>query len=128
MHSSTYGANQGCAALESLLHEVCHTTSLELHRYGVIYEAFKRQQATVPRDLYHAFVFYTVGELTRAVTVEEGSQEYQTQAERFGFYQRERWSGFREAFDKHWRPMLRGEIDQLTALDRIVGHVSRQDQ
>jgi hypothetical protein len=128
MVSSTFYANQGFNALESVLHEAHHMTSLEQARLSAVYEAFNRRQTTAPRRLYHALLFYTAGELIRSVAAKEGTVQYQTQAEIFGFYKRDRWSGFRKAFDTHWKAVLLGEIDPTAALDRIAADISVNGQ
>jgi hypothetical protein len=82
----------------------------------------------IPRDLWHALVFYTTGELVRrdlssgAITwiPPQGSQTaYQPYAARFGLYSGG-WEQFRGLLDLYWRPYLESQVSFDTAIARVA--------
>lgn len=111
-------------ALETVFHEVSHSASLQRPLEEAVEEAYAAAGVEAPTGLWHALIFYTAGELTRETLQAEGQEDYEAYAERNGFYERESWAGYRRAFDEHWKPHLRGEIDLSSALRRIAEDVS----
>jgi hypothetical protein len=63
--SSTDPRNQDVAALEVLFHEASHGIA-EPVQEAIIRECRQRSKA-IPRDLWHALIFYTTGEVIRPV-------------------------------------------------------------
>jgi hypothetical protein len=63
--SSTDPRNQETAALEVLFHEASHGIA-EPVQQAIIRECRQRSKA-IPRDLWHALIFYTTGEVIRPV-------------------------------------------------------------
>lgn len=111
--------------LELVFHEVSHTMPLSGDYQRALSKEFKAQGKEEPDRLWHALHFYTAGELTRQLTAEEGVEGYVSFAEGGAFYRRASWAGYREAFDRFWRPYLDGEIDREEALQGIVQALSR---
>jgi hypothetical protein len=119
--------NQGIYGFEVLFHETSHALS------GGVSEAiareFRQRDKPIPRDLWHALVFYTTGVLLRrdlalgsvAPASPAGSAPsiYQPYAERFGLYSGA-WEQFRTLLDLYWRPYLDSQISFDTAIARIA--------
>ncbi len=126
--SSTDSRNQGAAALEVLFHEGSHGIA-EPVQAAIIRECRQRDKP-IPRDLWHALVFYTTGEVIRPVmdssdaTVgdPDGSvpgRGYVPYAVREGLYQRG-WSDYFKLLQKFWQPYLDGSASFDDAIARMV--------
>jgi hypothetical protein len=119
--------NEGIYGFEVLYHESSHALS------GAVTEAiareFRQRDKPIPRDLWHALVFYTTGELLRRDlalgTVAPASPAgtdpsgYQPYAERFGLYSGG-WEQFRALLDTYWKPYLESRISFDSAIARIA--------
>lgn len=127
--SSVYGPNQGPAGLELLLHEPSHV--ILRARSGPIPEAlqkaFDAHKRPVPRDLWHAILFYTTGEIARRALEEGGVRGYEPYAYKQGLYSNPPWSAFRRALEAHWLPYLNGKTDFETAIGRVADAVVKLD-
>jgi hypothetical protein len=120
--------NQGAAALEVLFHEGSHGIA-EPVQAAIIRECRQRDKA-IPRDLWHALVFYTTGEVIRPVlsssSAPAGDQGdsvaaggYTPYALREGLYQRG-WSDYFKLLQKFWQPYLEGSSSFDDAIARMV--------
>jgi hypothetical protein len=119
--------NQGIYGFEVLFHEGSHALA------GAVNEAIAREFRTrdkpIPRDLWHALLFYTTGELVRrdlaygtmTLTTLQGTDpsNYQPYAARFGLYSGS-WDSFRGMLDLYWRPYLEGRVSFDTAVARLA--------
>ncbi len=119
--------NQGIYGFEVLFHESSHALS------GAVTEAiareFRQRDKPIPRDLWHALLFYTTGELVRrdlaygtmTLTSLQGtdSGRYQPYAARFGLYYGA-WERFRGLLDLYWEPYLEGRVSFDTAIARLA--------
>lgn len=143
--SSTDARNQNAAALEVLFHEASHGIALPVQE-AIIRECRQRNKA-IPRDLWHALIFYTTGEVIRPV-VEASSQSdsadalppsknsaprnvqsaqdgsipgggYTPYAVREGLYQRG-WSDYLNLLTRFWQPYLDGQASYDDAIARMV--------
>jgi hypothetical protein len=113
MFSSTVEGDQGTSGLELLFHESSHTMEDEL-------EAARRQAGTAakkraPRDLTHAIIFYTAGEMTRRKVL--GHVPY---AEAEGLWQRSPFGAFLPLIQRHWQLHLDGRTTLREAIRAIV--------
>jgi hypothetical protein len=126
--SSTDSRNQGAAALEVLFHEGSHGIA-EPVQAAIIRECRQRDKP-IPRDLWHALVFYTTGEIIRPVMDSsdatagdlDGSvpgRGYVPYAVREGLYQRG-WSDYFKLLQKFWQPYLDGTASFDDAIARMV--------
>jgi hypothetical protein len=125
--SSHDARNQGVYAFEVLFHESSHALA------GAVTEAisreFRQRDKPIPRDLWHALLFYTTGELVRrdlasgTITIAplRGTDlpRYQPYAARFGLYAGG-WENFRSLLDLYWRPYLDGKVSFDTAIARLA--------
>jgi hypothetical protein len=109
----------GDTFLEVLFHESAHglfrkvSTALDAE--------LKKQAVRLPRrDLWHAMLFDTVGELLRR----ELGPSYVPYAVQQGLYQGA-WGDYRLAIEKHWHPYLNGDTSFAAALEHLVGDMAR---
>jgi len=124
--SSTDPRNQGAEALEVLFHEASHGIA-EPVQQAIIRECRQREKG-IPRDLWHALIFYTTGEVIRPVisstTTDSTSGKvsttsYTPYAIREGIYQRG-WDGYFKLLTQFWQPYLDGNSTFDDAIARMV--------
>jgi len=126
--SSLDARNQGPQALEVLFHEGSHGIA-EPVQAAIIRECRQRDKA-IPRDLWHALVFYTTGEVIRTVLTSSSAGHgdkgngvqgngYNTYAFREGLYQRG-WKNYLELLQRFWQPYLDGKASFDDAIARMV--------
>ncbi len=125
--SSTDGRNQGAEALEVLFHEASHGIADPVQQ-AILRECRQREKA-IPRDLWHALIFYTTGEVIRpviAATAAENNSDgpgsdpgYVPYAIREGIYQRG-WDGYLKLLTQFWQPYLDGKSTFDDAIARMV--------
>jgi hypothetical protein len=125
--SSHDARNQGIYGFEVLFHESSHALA------GAVTEAiareFRQRDKPIPRDLWHALLFYTTGELVRrnlasgsmprASLQGEDPSSYQPYAARFGLYSGA-WDRFHGMLDLYWLPYLEGKVSFDTAVARLA--------
>lgn len=112
--SSLDPRNQGNAALEILFHEASHGIAQSVEA-AIIRECRQRDKA-IPRDLWHALVFYTTGEVIKPILV---SDAYTPYAFREGLYQR-KWEQYLDLLRRFWQPYLDGKVTFDDAIAHIV--------
>jgi hypothetical protein len=127
--SSQGAGNQGDAALEMLFHEPSH--AIVSSRNGPVAaalgRAFGARGKPVPRDLWHAILFFTTGELTRRALEEAGVRGYAPYAYKNGLYARSpEWDAFRRALEANWLPYLDGKVDFETAVGRVADSLAAE--
>jgi hypothetical protein len=119
--SSTDPRNQGNSALEVLFHEASNGIA-EPVQLAINRECRQRDKA-IPRDLWHALVFYTTGEIIKPVVNAEytsaGEGEYTPYAFRERLYQRG-WDDYLKLLERFWQPYLDGKATFDDAIARIV--------
>ncbi|MBA0088252.1 MAG: hypothetical protein HRJ53_24980, partial [Acidobacteria bacterium Pan2503] len=126
--SSLDPRNQGPQALEVLFHEGSHGIA-ETVETAIIRECRQRDKP-IPRDLWHALVFYTTGEVIGTVLTSSSASRgdkrkgaqgngYDTYAFREGLYQRG-WKNYLELLQRFWQPYLDGKASFDDAIARMV--------
>jgi hypothetical protein len=143
--SSTDPRNQGLSGFEILFHEASHVLA-EFVRDAIVRECRDRGKP-IPRDLWHALLFYTTGEIVKRalsrheVTVSGSSlategthtatgQEpqrkikpaptlYTPYAFREGLYTRG-WGDYLKLLEKFWQPYLDGKVEFDVAIARMT--------
>lgn len=132
--SSLDPRNQGDAALEILFHEATYGLA-EPVQDAIVRECRQRGKA-IPRDLWHALLFYTTGVAVRSALVAEAPGEEPdplfrslpgtprakasgSSAIREGLYARG-WSGYEALLQRYWQPYLDGRISFDTAISRMA--------
>lgn len=142
--SSTDPRDQGLSGFEILFHEASHALA-EFVRDAIVRECRDRGKP-IPRDLWHALLFYTTGEIvkrtlsTHEVAVKNGSSPapddtinglepqrkirpaptlYTPYAFREGLYTRG-WGDYLKLIEKFWQPYLDGKIEFDVAIARMT--------
>jgi hypothetical protein len=118
--SSTDPRNQGPEALEILFHEASHGISDNVQ--NAILRECRQRDKPVPRDLWHALLFYTTGEVIRPAfgDSEQGPPKtgYVPYAVREGLYKRG-WQDYLRVLTEYWQPYLDGK----QSFDDAVAHM-----
>ncbi len=123
--SSTDPGNQGSVALEVLFHEASHGIA-EPVQAAIIRECRQRDKP-IPRDLWHALIFYTTGEVVRPVMNSAGAggnggappADYTPYAVREGLYKRG-WDEYLKLLNRFWQPYLDNKVTFDDAIARMV--------
>lgn len=120
---SSFGTDyQRYFALELLFHEASHVFGGKLQ--SAIDAECKAQNVKPPRDLWHALLFYTAGEVTREELAKKGIP-YVPYADQFRLYEKvPHWSEYRAAFEKSWKPYLDGGGNFADAIKAVVASVA----
>jgi hypothetical protein len=113
---------QGFAALEMLFHEASH--ALLDGRTDPVTRAIERecraQGKAPPRNLTHAVIFYTAGEIARRTLADVGVAGYVPVVERNGLWARA-WPRYKDPIERFWLPYLDGKASFDAAIAQIVG-------
>jgi hypothetical protein len=105
-------------AFETVFHEASHTVDDEIVKY-VDREA-ESQHVKAPPELWHAVIFYTVGEIVRRERGKQNDPAYKTYADRAGVYNRGEWPKLHAALQRDWQPYLDGKATFEDALHKLV--------
>jgi len=119
--------NRGVYGFEVLFHESSHALAGAVT--AAIAREFRARDKPIPRDFWHALLFYTTGEIVRR-DVEYGSMTFTREqtnsatgylpyAARFGLYSGS-WEHFRGLLDLYWLPYLDGRVSFDTAMARLA--------
>lgn len=112
--------NQGAEALEILFHESSHGISDNVQ--DAILRECRQRDKPVPRDLWHALLFYTTGEVIRPTVFpsDQGTPKtgYVPYAVREGLYKRG-WETYLRVLTDYWQPYLDGK----QSFDDAVAHM-----
>jgi hypothetical protein len=123
--SSTDPRNQGAAALEVVFHEASHGISQPVQL--AITRQCRQHGKPIPRDLWHALIFYTTGEVIKPVMAEAAAgrgdaasnDDYVPYAVREGLYHRG-WDGYLKLLTNYWQPYLDNKVTFDDAIARMV--------
>jgi hypothetical protein len=126
--SSADPRNQGSEALEVLFHEASHGIADGLQ--DAIYRECRQREKPIPRDLWHALLFYTTGEVIRPLGLNasdsassssgsSGSSGYVPYAVREGLYKRG-WENYLRVLIQYWQPYLDGRVTFDDAIAHMV--------
>lgn len=119
--ASTDPRNQGAEALEILFHEASHGISDNVQ--NAILRECRQRDKPVPRDLWHALLFYTTGEVIRPAVFSSDSAKprsgYVPYAVREGLYKRG-WENYLRVLTEFWQPYLDGNASFDDAIARMV--------
>jgi hypothetical protein len=116
--SSEDPANQGSAALEIVFHEASHGISDRLE-HAISAECRKQNLLLPRRDLWHAVLFYTAGEVVR-----RHLGDYTSYAGKNGLWKRA-WPMYIGALEKDWQPYLDGKVPFDSAVIALVKDVGQ---
>jgi hypothetical protein len=120
--SAADARNQGSEALEVLFHEASHGIADVVQE--AIFRECRQRDKPIPRDLWHALLFYTTGELIRPLASDSGgssspSSGYVPYAVREGLYKRG-WESYLRVLTQYWQPYLDGRVDFSDAVAHMV--------
>jgi hypothetical protein len=139
--SATDARNQGAEALEVLFHEASHGIADVVQ--DAIFRECRQREKPIPRDLWHALLFYTTGEVVRPVAATNpassaaspssnstsnpseapsppvSSSGYVPYAVREGLYRRG-WENYLRVLTQYWQPYLDGRVDFSDAVAHMV--------
>ena len=133
--SATDARNQGAEALEVLFHEASHGIADVVQ--DAIFRECRQRDKPIPRDLWHALLFYTTGEVIRPLaaaspasaalssagsatsSAASPSSGYVPYAVREGLYKRG-WEDYLRILTQYWQPYLDGRVDFSDAIAHMV--------
>ena len=137
--SATDARNQGAEALEVLFHEASHGIADAVQ--NAIFRECRQRDKPIPRDLWHALLFYTTGEVIRPLASTNASSSpasstadasssgpssgtstssgYVPYAVREGLYKRG-WEDYLRVLTQYWQPYLDGRVDFSDAVAHMV--------
>jgi hypothetical protein len=122
--------NQSDEALEVLFHEASHGIAEPVQ--SAIARECRQRDKPIPRDLWHALIFYTTGEVIKPLlnpskSPQENSGSARAEAEkdvyvpyalREGLYQRG-WNEYYQLLTRFWQPYL----DSKVTFDDAIAHM-----
>ena len=124
--ASTDGRNQGTAALEVLFHEASHGIAIPVEE--AIERECRQRDKPIPRDLWHALIFYTTAEVIKPMMDSEGASQdgmhssgdgdYTSNAKRENLYNRG-WESYLPILTRYWQPYLEGQV----TFDNAIAHM-----
>jgi hypothetical protein len=122
--------NRSVYGFEVLFHEASHALAGAVT--STISREFRERDKPIPRDFWHALLFYTTGEIVRrdleygtlTLSDEKGTapSAYLPYAARFGLYSGS-WEHFRGLLDLYWLPYLDGKVSFDTAMARLAAEL-----
>jgi hypothetical protein len=126
--SSTDSRNQGPEALEVLFHEASHGIADSVQ--DAIFRECRQREKPIPRDLWHALLFYTTGEVIRPLALDASasspvsssggsSSGYVPYAVREDLYKRG-WENYLRVLTEYWQPYLDGRVTFDDAIAHMV--------
>ena len=121
--SSADARNQGAEALEVLFHEASH--GIADYVQDAIFRECRQREKPIPRDLWHALLFYTTGELIRPLALDGSGSAggsgsgYVPYAVREGLYKRG-WENYLRLLTEYWQPYLDGRVPFDDAIAHMV--------
>jgi hypothetical protein len=117
---STDPRHQGPGALETLFHEAAHGLVDPVRRLIAEEEAALSRPA--PRQLWHAVLFWSVGEVVR-----RRLPGYTPYADAYGLWERGSSAGVRGLLAQHWGAWLDGRLGAREAIRAVLAGAGRQD-
>jgi hypothetical protein len=105
--------NKETLGLETLFHEAMHVLGGRL--VAELDQQAKAQNKELPRQLLHAFIFFTVGEV-----VSQALPDHKRYAEANGLWSRGQMADFRKLLDAHWRPYIEQKAWQKAEFEDAV--------
>ncbi len=111
--------NAGLNGLEMLFHETSHGLTAKLQK-TILEEAHKKGKRLPRRDLWHAMLFYTTGEIVAEAAANDAPTQvpYATSQKLW-----EVWPGYPQIFEKQWKPWMKGEGGFEESVQRVVDAV-----
>jgi len=132
--ASTDARNQGPESLEVLFHESSHGIATPVQ--AAITRECRQREKPIPRDLWHALIYYTTGEVLRPVMQETGGEKAGGEAGapqkpksypvpyalRQNLSQRG-WEEYLHMLTIYWQPYLDGKVTFEDAIAHLVSAI-----
>jgi hypothetical protein len=115
--SSRDPRNQSLAGFELLFHEASHGLADPVR--AALDREFLTLAKPIPRDLWHALLFYTTGEVVRHMLASAGRTAYSPYAQQNHLYERD-WQNYQRALDRDWAPYIERRSDFPTAIRKLA--------
>ena len=115
--------NEGLYGLELVFHESGHMSSVAAPTRRLVAEIFRDAGVEEPRNLRHALIFATAGELVRGIAASRGLPEHVPYVVREGLTGFRGWAEIWPAVERHWMPVVHGTADPAAALRAIAEQV-----
>ncbi len=127
--SSTDPRNQGTLALEVLFHEASHEIALPVE--AAIARECRQREKGIPRNLWHALIFYTTGEvlapILQGTTAESSAVKPKGQpvvpSELQEALTQRGWEDYLQVLRRFWQPYLDGKVTFEDAIAHIVSAI-----
>lgn len=131
--SSTDPRNQGPQALEVLFHEASHDIAEPVD--AAIRRECKQRDKPIPRDLWHALIIYTTGEVLRPLHLDSatdmpggGSPTQKAKSNEVPYALRDvltqrGWEQYHLLLELYWQPYLDGKVNFDDAIAHLVSAV-----
>jgi hypothetical protein len=131
--ASTDPRNQGPAALEVLFHESSHGIAVPVQE--AITRECRQRDKPIPRNLWHALIYYTTGEVLRPVmrdggekTPEDAGGAIKPKTYAVPYALRENlsqrgWEEYLRALTLYWQPYLDGKVTFEDAIAHLVSAI-----
>jgi hypothetical protein len=113
--SSRSERNQGAGGLETLFHEAGHALVQKTFA-EIAKEEKSRKKDLKYRDIWHALIFYTTGELVR-----KQLPELEPYATKYGLWEGN-WPEMLHLMEKDWKPFLEGRGAFKDAIKQLVAN------
>jgi hypothetical protein len=125
--SSTQPGYEGFGGLETLFHEASHTVVNPGSDGSIatLRKAAEKQGVELPRDLWHAVLFFTAGEAAKKTVREVWQEPYRPYLYTSGLFERS-WPTWREPLEQIWQPYLDGSSSLDDAAEKLVKAVTRK--
>jgi hypothetical protein len=128
--SSTDIRNQGPAALEVVFHEASHDIAQPVE--AAIRRECKQREKPIPRNLWHALIIYTTGEVLRPVMTEAATQQgagdtppqptkpNQVPSALRDILTQRGWEEYHLLLSLYWQPYLDGKVNFDDAIAHLI--------
>ena len=128
--ASTDPRNQGPEALEVLFHEASHGIATPVE--AAISRECKQREKPIPRDLWHALIIYTTGEVLRPVfkdaTIDKGAGDASPQQPNPNIVpyalkdilSQRGWEQYHLLLTLYWQPYLDGKVSFDDAIAHLI--------
>jgi len=124
---STQAGYDGYGGVELVFHEASHTVVSPRSDGSIaaLRTAAEKQGVTLPRDLWHAVLFFTAGHAAEQTVREVWGEPYRQYIYTSGLFERA-WPELREPLERVWEPYLEGKSSLEDAATKLVAAVAKK--
>lgn len=116
--------NQGASALGVVLYQSSYSLATEAQQE--IVDACRNQTKPIPRDLWHALVYYTVAEIlqksltARGPSAASAGDVAPTPPAARQYMAARDWESYQPLLERYWQPYLDNRTDMSSAIERLI--------